>query len=92
MNTISLEIRSGRDRAVIETMEALSTTSPSRVLSAMGHPGYSDEWASRLLLDWIEQGGEIHRLVYDTPQTQARASLSVWKREVAPRIERGEGK
>lgn len=68
---------------VVQIVKRLQTTSAARVLSALGHPGYSEAWAARVLLDWIEMGGSLHPIVYATQPTEAqpKASLSVWKRQ-----------
>lgn len=75
------ETPSQRRRLVTETMQRLGTTKPDRVLSALGHPNYSEAWAARCILDWIEKGGTLHRFVY-APVTPAKASLSVWKQGI----------
>lgn len=45
-------------------MRKLDTKSESRVLSAMGHPGYSDSFARAALQRWVRGDVSLHLVVY----------------------------
>jgi len=49
----------------------LDTTSDSRVLGALGHPGYSDRFAWTVLDAWHNGSGNLHDIVYGPIGTKA---------------------
>lgn len=45
--------------------EVLGTNSDSRILSALGHPGYGASFAANALSQWVFRPGvSLHQIVY----------------------------
>jgi hypothetical protein len=44
--------------------KTLGTMDPSRVLSAMGHPGYGSGYANQVLKEYVKSGRDLHSIVY----------------------------
>ena len=43
----------------------LGTTNASRILSALGHPGYGSRFAAKVLYEWQRNAGQsLHAVVY----------------------------
>lgn len=62
---LDLTTSAGRTSEVIRIMHKLDTTSADKVLSALGHPGYGDEYASKVLYEWQRNPGQsLHAVVY----------------------------
>lgn len=61
---ISFDTRASRIKEVERVMRKLDTKSESRVLSAMGHPGYSDSFARAALQRWVRGDVSLHLVVY----------------------------
>lgn len=43
--------------------DRLGTVEPSRILAALGHPGYGDVFAASVLLRWAETGEGLHYVI-----------------------------
>jgi hypothetical protein len=51
---------------IIEGIKAsLGTTNASRILSALGHPGYGSRFSAKVLYEWQRNAGQsLHAIVY----------------------------
>jgi len=57
-----------RATEVARIAKALKTRSHARVLSALGHPGYSEEFARQAISSWVRQPGlSMHGVLYKRP-------------------------
>jgi len=60
-----LSTSAGRRAEVLRIAKALKTASNQRILSALGHPGYGEQHATKVLDAWMSNEGQtLHALVY----------------------------
>ena len=57
-----LTTTNGRKAELDRLAEALGTSRPSRLLSAMGLPGFGETFAAEALARWTETGESLHSL------------------------------